>query len=72
MRRPRLLAFLLGVGALAGFASGMHQLRWHRWAQRAAFERHVAELCVDAARSGQLPSAPGAGSGRGPASAPGW
>ncbi|MGO9831260.1 MAG: hypothetical protein ACLPJH_14075 [Myxococcaceae bacterium] len=63
------LAFLLGVGALAGFASGVQQLRCHRLAQRAAFERHVAEICVDAARSGQLPPGP---AGRGPGGAPGW
>ncbi|MGO8969329.1 MAG: hypothetical protein ACLQDQ_07130 [Myxococcaceae bacterium] len=63
------LAFLLGVGALAGFASGMHELRWHRFAQRAAFERHVAEICVDAARSGQVPPGP---AGRGPGNGPGW
>jgi hypothetical protein len=68
MRRPFLLLFL-GFGALLGFGSGMRQLRWHHWAQRAAFERHVAEVCVDAARSGQVP--PGA-PGRGPAAGPGW
>ena len=69
MRRPFLL-FLLALGALIGFGSGVQQLRWHRWAQRAAFERHVAEICVDAARSGQLPSGPLPG--RGPPGGPGW
>jgi hypothetical protein len=67
MRRPFLL-LLLGLGALMGFGSGVHQLRWHQWARRAAFERHVAEICVDAARSGQVPSGPT----RGPAAGPGW
>jgi hypothetical protein len=67
MRRPFLLLFL-GLGALVGFGSGVQQLRWHHWARRAAFERHVAQVCVDAARSGQAPSGPG----RGPAAAPGW
>jgi len=57
MRRP-LLVFLLGLGALLGFGSGIHSLRWHSWARRAAFERHVAQICVDAARSGRLPPAP--------------
>jgi hypothetical protein len=68
MRRPFLI-LLLGFGVVLGFGSGIHQLRWHRWAQRAAFERHVAEICVDAARSGQVPPA---GPGRGPAAGPGW
>lgn len=71
MRRP-LLVFLLGLGALTGFASGLRELHWHHWARRAAFERHVAELCVDAARSGQVPATPGPGSGRGPGNTPGW
>ncbi len=69
MRRPVLIV-LLGVGALFGFVSGAHQLAWHRWAQRAAFERHVAEICVDAAKSGQLPPRPAPGE-RGPGG-PGW
>jgi hypothetical protein len=64
MRRPFLLLFL-GLGALVGFGSGIQQLRWHRWAQRAAMERHLAEVCIDAARTGQLPP-----SSRGPG--PGW
>ncbi len=66
------LAFLLGVGALIGFGSGVQQLRWHHWARRVAFERHVAEICVDAARTGQVPPAPGPGAWHGPAAAPGW
>ena len=70
--RPKALAFLLGVGALVGFASGVRELRWHRWAQHAAFERHVAEVCIDAARSGQLPPAPGRSAWGGPGTAPGW
>jgi len=67
MRRPFLLLFL-GLGALVGFGSGVRQLRWHQWARRAAFERHVAQVCVDAARSGQAPGGPGQGPGAGP----GW
>jgi hypothetical protein len=70
--RRLLLVFLLGLGALVGFGSGIHELRWHRWAQRAAFERHVAEICVDAARSGQVPAHAGPGPGRGPTAGPGW
>jgi len=71
MRRP-LLVFLLGLGAVAGFGSGLNELRWHRWARRAALERHVAEVCIDAARTGQVPPAPGPGAWRGPGTAPGW
>lgn len=64
------LAFLLGVGALVGFGSGVHQLRWQHWARRAAFERHIADVCIEAARTGQAPSTPGAW--HGPGTAPGW
>jgi hypothetical protein len=65
MRRRPFLALVLGLGALLGFGSGIRELRWHRWAQRAALERHFAEICVDAARNGHLP--PG-----GPVPGPGW
>jgi len=71
MRRPFLL-LLLGLGAVVGFSSGVSELRWRHWARRAAFERHVAEICVDAARTGQIPPTPGPGGGRGPGSGSGW
>lgn len=50
----KLLAALLGLGALAGFASGFHALRHHggpfrHGARRAAFEEHIAEVCTRAA-----------------------
>jgi hypothetical protein len=41
---------LLAVGAVAGFANGCRQMRHHHQARRNAFERHVAAVCVDAAR----------------------
>jgi hypothetical protein len=69
MRRPFLLVLLL-LGAVLGFGSGIRNLRWHHWARQAAFERHVAEICVDAARSGQPPPPPVPG--RGPGPGPGW
>ena len=51
--RRRILIVLLGLGAFVGFAAGFASLRWHRghhgWHRRAAFERHVAEICTDAA-----------------------
>jgi hypothetical protein len=71
MRRPFLL-LLLGLGALFGFASGFHQLRWHHWARRAAFERHVAEVCVDAARTGRVPPPAATDGWPGPGPRPGW
>lgn len=66
MRRKILIA-VLSLGVLTGFAAGFASLRHHRWGhhggwttRRAAFERHVAEICADAAlrsRAGQTPSA---------------
>jgi hypothetical protein len=42
----RLLTMLLVVGAVAGFASAAH----HGYRERhEAFERHVADVCTDAA-----------------------
>ncbi len=55
--RRKIWMVLLGVGAIAGFASGVHSLRhgngcgcgpW-RGQRHAAFERHVADVCVQAA-----------------------
>jgi hypothetical protein len=42
----RLLTILLVIGAVAGFSSAAH----HGYRERHdAFERHVADLCTDAA-----------------------
>lgn len=42
----RFLVVLFALGAVAGFASAFH----HRFPdRREAFERHVAEVCTDAA-----------------------
>lgn len=63
MMRRGFLAVLLALGATFGFASGIHHLRhgeghggWHeQWHEqescegRQGFERHVAEICADAA-----------------------
>jgi hypothetical protein len=46
--RRRIAALLLGLGTVAGFASGAHSLSCHR-AERASFEQHVADVCVEAA-----------------------
>ncbi len=48
-RRVILLA-LLGAGSLAGFGSAFHEMRMHRGDRQAAFERHVADVCVSAAQ----------------------
>jgi len=41
----RFVMFLLGAGAIAGFASAFH----HHFERREAFERHLADVCTDAA-----------------------
>ncbi|MCB9621661.1 MAG: hypothetical protein H6721_23490 [Sandaracinus sp.] len=48
MKRPLLIA-LLSLGTVGGFAHGFHSLRHHHH-RRAQFERHVARVCVEAAR----------------------
>jgi hypothetical protein len=50
----RLAVVLLAFGALFGFASAAHH-GWH--SRRDAFERHVADICTEAA----LRTAPRAG-----------
>jgi hypothetical protein len=64
--RRRILIVLLGLGTLLGFGAFVHRLRQgpgpHGWqARRVAFERHVAEICSDAAlrARAQSPPAPG-------------
>lgn len=49
-RRKKLLIALLALGTVAGYGWGFHSLRHCRYERRQAFERHVAEVCVDAAR----------------------
>ncbi len=41
---------LLTAGVLLGFGSGFHALSMRHWERRMAWERHMAGLCVDAAR----------------------
>jgi hypothetical protein len=48
--RRRILIALLAVGTVAGYGSAFaHLCRAREW-HRAAFERHVADVCLDAAR----------------------
>jgi len=49
MRRD-LRIVLLSAGVVLGFGSGFHALRMRHWEQRLAWERHMAGLCVEAAR----------------------
>ena len=49
MRRKALM-FVLAIGAVAGFASGIFGCRYqHRGERRQAFEDHVADVCTRAA-----------------------
>jgi len=52
--KRRALIFALGLGTFLGFGSGFAAMGAHaaqvQQARRAAFERHVADVCVDAAR----------------------
>jgi hypothetical protein len=41
---------VLAIGTVAGFASGFRSMARCHHAQRDAFERHVADVCVKAAR----------------------
>lgn len=48
--KRRILIALLGLGTVGGFAAGAASLSCRAQHRRAHFERHVASLCVDAAR----------------------
>ncbi len=48
MRRFGIL--FLALGAVGGFGSELFRMGRHSESRRAAFEHHVAEVCVDAAR----------------------
>jgi hypothetical protein len=55
MQRKALIV-LLSLGVLGGFAAGFGHLRCrdhHGWSRRAQFERHVADLCTEAALRAQ-------------------
>ena len=48
MKRKALIV-LLALGTVGGYASALCNSRWHRHHRQEAFERHVADVCVDAA-----------------------
>ena len=54
--KRKLLIGLLGLGTFAGFGHGFASLRHHH-NRRAHFERHVAQVCIEAARSLDRPNA---------------
>ncbi len=47
--RHRLLIALLAFGTVAGFGSGFFHLGARAAERRASFERHVADVCAEAA-----------------------
>jgi len=49
MRRP-ILAIVLALGAIAGFGTGVASVIHHHREHRAAFEQHIADVCVEAAQ----------------------
>jgi hypothetical protein len=49
----KLVIGALVLGTIGGFASGFSSMRRHHMSRRAAFERHVAEVCVEAAERRQ-------------------
>lgn len=51
MKRPALIV-LLSVGVIAGFGSAFFHAGQCHQSRRDAFERHIAKVCVDAARNG--------------------
>jgi len=48
MRRKALI-FVLALGAVAGFASGLYGCHYHSLERRQAFEDHIADVCTRAA-----------------------
>jgi hypothetical protein len=51
MRFRRFLIALFALGTFGGYGAAIATSSCHARAQRAAWERHVAHLCVDAARN---------------------
>jgi|HubBroStandDraft_4_1064222.scaffolds.fasta_scaffold3212746_2 hypothetical protein len=49
--RRRILIALFAFGTLGGYGAGIASMSCRAHARRAAFERHVAHVCAEAARS---------------------
>ncbi|WP_437838051.1 hypothetical protein [Sorangium sp. So ce1153] len=58
MMRRQITIALLAVGTVAGYAHGFSAMRCRAEARRDAFQRHVASLCVDAARQAERSERP--------------
>ncbi|HVK71122.1 MAG TPA: hypothetical protein VM694_41985 [Polyangium sp.] len=56
--KRRVAIVLLTLGTIGGYAAGFASLRCHSWQRRQHFENHVAKVCVDAARRGEVPAPP--------------
>lgn len=56
MRRKALIV-LLALGTVGGYAAGFASMRSCHNHRRAAFEQHVAKVCVDAARQSDAATA---------------
>ncbi len=48
--KRRILIAVLTLGALGGYSAEFAGMRCRAHARQAAFERHVAKVCTDAAR----------------------
>ncbi len=48
--KRKILIGVLAAGTVLGFGAGFASLKHRSCARRAAFEQHVAQVCVDAAR----------------------
>ncbi|XXY47397.1 hypothetical protein WME91_46075 [Sorangium sp. So ce269] len=58
MMRRQITIALLAVGTVVGYAHGFSSLRCRAEARRDALHRHVASLCVDAARQAERAERP--------------
>ena len=54
--RRRILMLVLALGAIGGYASGFAHMHACRHGREAAMERHVAEVCLNAAKGTPLPA----------------
>ncbi len=63
--KRRLAIVLLTLGTIGGYAAGFASLKCHSQHRRQAFEDHVAQICVNAARQAEV----GQGQTQGPGQA---
>jgi hypothetical protein len=60
MIRRKLMIALLCAGTIVGYGSAFASARRHMEARHDAYERHVAQVCVEAARHPAAAAAPAA------------